>query len=75
MLALLLLAGTVTETLATLFNLTPFEFFDKLKVIRWDKAAWLVLFALERCSQYCHIFKSTERKAAAGGKYVLDMVR
>jgi Zn-dependent protease len=41
-----LLAGSAINAFMALFNLIPFGVFDGLKVFRWNKQAWLVLFAL-----------------------------
>jgi len=45
-LSVAMLAGAAINAFIALFNLIPFGVFDGLKVLRWNKAVWLVLFAL-----------------------------
>ncbi len=45
-LSVAMLAGAAINAFMALFNLIPFGVFDGLKVFRWNKAVWLVLFAL-----------------------------
>ena len=40
------LAGAAINAFMAVFNLIPFGVFDGLKVFRWSKPVWLVLFAL-----------------------------
>ena len=41
-----MLAGAAINAFMAVFNLIPFGVFDGLKVFRWNKPVWLVLFAL-----------------------------
>ena len=41
-----MLAGAAINAFMAVFNLIPFGVFDGLKVFRWSKPVWLVLFAL-----------------------------
>ena len=41
-----MLAGAAINAFMALFNLIPFGVLDGLKVFRWSKSVWLVLFAL-----------------------------
>jgi Zn-dependent protease len=41
-----MLAGAAINAFMAVFNLIPFGVLDGLKVFRWSKAIWLVLFAL-----------------------------
>jgi Zn-dependent protease len=41
-----MLAGALINAFMAVFNLIPFGVLDGLKVFRWSKPVWLVLFAL-----------------------------
>jgi len=41
-----MLAGAAINAFMAVFNLIPFGVFDGLKVLRWSKPVWLILFAL-----------------------------
>lgn len=45
-LSVAMLAGPAINAFIALFNLIPFRVFDGLKVFRWNKMIWLVLFVL-----------------------------
>jgi Zn-dependent protease len=52
-----MLAGAAINAFMALFNLIPFGVLDGLKVFRWSKPVWLVLFALAALSTWLAYFR------------------
>jgi Zn-dependent protease len=52
-----MLAGAAINAFMALFNLIPFGVLDGLKVFRWSKPVWLVLFALAALTTWLSYFR------------------